>query len=173
MSAAPTPIPGTNLLRCSVTLGREFQFPIVFAANKHFELTSTPSTITSYSRNLPTCLSALCEVAELLVKEQCAYQCEFVNLQQPDPKIYLVGDIVFAWQAVRSDGARGLVDKLLTHSLVRCTSLQNFMAHRTNLSIVLPKAEKRSTLPTSHPILPSLFLFQPLDDADNQYGQLY
>jgi hypothetical protein len=34
------PIPGTDLSWCFVALGREFQFPIDFSANKHFELTS-------------------------------------------------------------------------------------------------------------------------------------
>jgi hypothetical protein len=67
------PIPGTNLSCCVVALGREFQFPIDFATNKHFELTSTPSTVMSYSRDLSTCLSALCKVAKLLVKEQHAW----------------------------------------------------------------------------------------------------
>jgi hypothetical protein len=53
------PIPGTDLLQCFVALGREFQFPIDFSANRHFEMTSTPSTIATYSRKLATCLSAL------------------------------------------------------------------------------------------------------------------
>ena len=48
------PILGTDLSRCFVTLGWEFQFPIDFSANKHFELTLTPtvglrSSIPSYT----------------------------------------------------------------------------------------------------------------------------
>jgi hypothetical protein len=66
-----SPIPGTDLSRCFVALGREFQFPIDFSANKHFELTSTPSTTASYSRELATRLSALREVAALLVGTAC------------------------------------------------------------------------------------------------------
>ncbi len=61
-----SPIPGTDLSRCFVAFGQEFQFPINFLSNKHFELTSTPSTIASYSRDLATSLSALREVAGLL-----------------------------------------------------------------------------------------------------------
>ena len=53
------PIPGTDLSCSFVALGREFQFPIDFSANKHFELTFTPSTIASYSRDLASRLSAL------------------------------------------------------------------------------------------------------------------
>jgi hypothetical protein len=63
------PIPGTDLSRCFVALVRKFQFPINFSANKHFESTSTPSTITSYSQDLALRLSALCDITNLLVKE--------------------------------------------------------------------------------------------------------
>ncbi len=90
-----TLIPSTDPLRCVVALGCEFQFPIDFSANKHFGLSSTPSTITSYSRESALRLSVLHDVASLLVKEQRAYHCEFVNLCRPDPKLYSVGDIVF------------------------------------------------------------------------------
>jgi hypothetical protein len=41
------PIPGTNLSRCFVALGQEFQFPINFSTNKHWELTSTPASVQS------------------------------------------------------------------------------------------------------------------------------
>jgi hypothetical protein len=75
------PIPGTDLSQCFIALGREFQFLIDFSANKHFELTSTPSTAALYSCELATRLSALRENASLLVKEQCAYHREFVNLR--------------------------------------------------------------------------------------------
>ena len=53
------PIPGTDLSGCFVALGQEFQFPIDFSANKHFKLTSTPTTIASYSRELATRLVKL------------------------------------------------------------------------------------------------------------------
>ncbi len=41
------PIPGTDIFCCFVALGREFQFPIYFSADKHLELTSTPASVTS------------------------------------------------------------------------------------------------------------------------------
>jgi hypothetical protein len=90
------PIPGTDISCCIVALGQEFQFPIDFSANKHLELTSTPASITSYSRDLATHLSALREVATLLVDKQRAYHQEFINARRPDPKIYSVGNTVFA-----------------------------------------------------------------------------
>jgi len=108
-----TPIPGTDISRCFVALGHEFQFLIDFSADKHLELTATPASVTSYSRDLATCLSALREVATLLVDEQRAYHCEFINARHPDPKLYSVGDTVFAPRATRSDSGRGQVDILI------------------------------------------------------------
>jgi hypothetical protein len=167
------PIPGTDLSRCFVALGREFQFPIDFSANKHFELTSSPSTISSYSRDLAKRLSALHEVASLLVKEQRAYHREFMNSRRPDPKLFSVGDIVFARRAVRSDAARGQVDKLTypftgpwrivaklhgaSYEIEHCTSKARDKKHASDLS------------PYPVEIIP----FRPLDGADNQFGQLY
>ena len=48
------PIPGTDISRCFVVLGHEFQFLINFSADKHMELTSTPASVTSCSCNLAT-----------------------------------------------------------------------------------------------------------------------
>jgi hypothetical protein len=107
------PIPGTDISHCFVAPGHKFQFPINFSADKHLELTSTPALVTSYSRDLDTCLSALREVATLLVDEQQAYHWEFINARQPDPKIYSVGDTVFIRCATQSDAGRGQVDKLI------------------------------------------------------------
>ena len=107
------PIPGTDISRCFVALGREYQFSIDFSADKHLELTATPASVTSYSRDLTTRLSAFREVTTLLVNEQRAYHREFINAQRPDPKLYSVGDTVFACRATRSDSGCGQVDKLI------------------------------------------------------------
>ena len=61
-----TPI---DISHCFIALCREFQFPIDISADKHLELTSTPASVTSYSQNLATCLSALRGVATLLLEE--------------------------------------------------------------------------------------------------------
>jgi hypothetical protein len=168
-----SPIPGIDLSQCFVTLGRKFQFPINFSANKHFELTSTPSMIASYSHKLAMCLSALQEVASLLVKEQRAYHCELVNSCQPDPKIYSGSNIVFARQAVHSDAAGGQANKLTypftgpwriiaklhgdSYEVKHCTTKARDKKHTSNLS--------------PYPV--ELIHFRPLDGVDNQVGQLY
>jgi hypothetical protein len=51
----------------SFAVGHEFAFPIDYSTNKHWELTSSPTSVESYSRDLATRLSALREVAHLLV----------------------------------------------------------------------------------------------------------
>jgi len=106
------PIPGTDISRSLVAVGREFAFPIDYSTNKHWELTSSPTSAESYSRDLATGLSALREVTHLLVKEHRAYHCELRNSHHPDQCTYSVGDIVFARRATRSDAAKGRVDKL-------------------------------------------------------------
>ena len=79
------PVPGTDISRSLVAVGREFAFPIDFSSGKHWELTSTASTVVSYSTELAHRLSACCEVAELLVEEQRAYLREYINARRPDP----------------------------------------------------------------------------------------
>ncbi len=106
------PVSGTNLSHCFIALGREFQFPIDFSTNKHWELTSMPALIQSYACNLAIQLTASHKIAKILVEEQCAMHQEFINSWRPNPCIYSVGDIVFARKAVQSIAARGWVDKL-------------------------------------------------------------
>jgi hypothetical protein len=43
------PIPGTDISRSHVIVGHEFAFPIDYSKNKHWELTSSPSSVESYS----------------------------------------------------------------------------------------------------------------------------
>jgi hypothetical protein len=71
------PIPGTNISCSLVPVGCKFAFPIDYSTNKHWELTSFPNGMDSYSRDLATHLAALCEVANLLVQEQQAYHCSW------------------------------------------------------------------------------------------------
>jgi hypothetical protein len=90
------PIPGTNISRSLVAGGREFAFPIDYSTNKHWELTSFPSSVESYSKDFAIRLAALREVAQLLVHEHQAYHCKLINSRRSDPYIYSIGNIVFA-----------------------------------------------------------------------------
>ena len=106
------PIPGTDISYSLVTVSREFAFPIDYSTNKHWELTSSPSSVESYSRDLATHLAALCEVAHLLIQEQQAYHHKLINSHRPDPCVYSIGDVVFAQCAARLDASKGCVDEL-------------------------------------------------------------
>ena len=105
------PVPGTDISRSLVAVGREFAFPIDYFSEKHWELTSSPSTVVTYSKELATRLSACREVAELLLQEQRAYHRELINARRPNPRVYSIGDIVFAQCAVKSNSAKEQVDK--------------------------------------------------------------
>jgi hypothetical protein len=52
------PVPGTDISRSMVAVGREFAFPIDFSAGKHAELYSAPGTVKSYSEELATRLES-------------------------------------------------------------------------------------------------------------------
>ena len=106
------PVPGTDISRSLVAVSREFAFPINFSSGKHWELTSSAITVVLYSKELATRLSVCREVAELLVEEQHAYHCEYINARHPDPQIYSVVNIVIACRAGRSHAAWEIVDKL-------------------------------------------------------------
>ncbi len=166
------PIPGTNLSRCFVTLGCKFQFPINFLADKHWELTSTPATVKSYSKNLAIHLQASREIAKILVEEQCTWHHEFVNACPPDPKVCSVGNIMFACRAVQSNAIRGHVDKIS----YPFTGPWRIVADLPGASYDIKhcstrKQEKRHVLDLlPYPV--ELLPLDPLDSADNQYSQI-
>jgi hypothetical protein len=90
------PVPGMDISCSLVAVGHKFAFPIDFSSGKLWELTSSASTVVSYSKELATGLSACCEVAKLLVQEQRSYHWEYINARRPDPQFYSIGNIVFA-----------------------------------------------------------------------------
>jgi hypothetical protein len=106
------PFSGTDISRSLVAIGREFAFPINYLTNKHLKLTSSPSSMESYLKDHAVHLSALREVARLLIQKHQAYHLECINSRRPDPRIYLIGNIVFARHAVQLDASKERGDKL-------------------------------------------------------------
>jgi hypothetical protein len=106
------PVPGTDISHSLVAVGQEFAFPINYSSSKHWELTSSPAMVESYSKDLAEQLGACRKIAMLLVGEQHEWHQELVNSRRRDPRIYSPGDIVFACCATRSDAACGWVGKL-------------------------------------------------------------
>jgi hypothetical protein len=101
-------------ISCSlVAVGREFTLLIDYSTGKHWELTLSPKTVMmTYSKEFAMQMTACHIVAELLVKEQHAYPREFINANWPDPRVYNIGNIVFAWCAVKSVSCKEQLDKL-------------------------------------------------------------
>ena len=96
------PVSGTDTSHSFAAVGCEYAFPIDYSTKKHWELTSTPAAVTSYSKTLAQYLQVSSEVARLLVDENRAYHREFINSRRPNPRIYHIGDLVFARRAVKS-----------------------------------------------------------------------
>ena len=162
------PVPGTDISRSLVAVGREFSFPIDFSAGKHWELTSSPATVDSYARQLAERLSACREVAELCVREQRSYHRELVNSRRRDPRTYSIGDIVFARRAVRSISRRGQVDKLM----YAFTGPWKVIESLDGASYRLEHCQSKGKLEKKHasdlsPYPAQLIPFQPVDGADN------
>jgi hypothetical protein len=139
------PVPGTDISHSLVAVGREFTFPIDFSSAQFL---------------------ACRLVAELLVEEQHAYHCEYINARQPDPCIYSIGDILFARGTVRSSSAREWVDKLQfaftgpwrISAILKGASYELEHCHNTG------RKEKKHASDLS-PYPPELVLFQPVDGA--------
>jgi len=168
------PVPGTDISWSLVAVGRELAFPIDFSAGKNVELISSPSSVANYSRELATRLDTCRDVAMLLVKEQRDWHRELINARQPDPRVYLVGDVVFARRATRSDSKRGKVDKLMhpftgpwrvTESLPGASYALEFV-HNTKHT-----DKKHASDLSPYPL--EMTPLEPLDGADNRYSQLY
>ena len=104
-------VPDMDLSRSMVAVGRGFTFPVDYSAQKHWELTSSPTTVLSYSKHLAVHLSACREVAELLVTRTQSWHRKFINSCRRDPGIFKVANIVFACRAVKSGKNKGRVDK--------------------------------------------------------------
>jgi hypothetical protein len=66
------PVLGTDISCSLVAVGREFAFPINYSSSKHWELTSSPATVESYSKDLAEWLA-------LVAKLQCCWLGNNVN----------------------------------------------------------------------------------------------
>ncbi len=168
------PIPGTDISWSLVAVGREFAFPIDYSTNKHWELTSSPISVESYSMDLAACLSALCKVTQLLVQEHRACHCELINSPHPNSCTYSIGDIVFAHHAIWSDASKECVDKpcyQFTGPWQIILALKGASYKLEHCSTPNRKEKKHASDLSPYPL--ELIPFQPLDGPDTQYGQIH
>lgn len=168
------PVPGTDISRSLVAVGREFQFPIDFSSGKHWELVSSPSTVETYATELASRLSACHEVAQLLVQEQRAWHRELINSRRRDPRIYSVGDIVFACRATKSNAQRGQVGKLMYPFTGpwRVTEVLDGASYKLEHCSHNNRTDKKHASDLT-PYPEQLIPFEPVDGADNRYGQIH
>jgi hypothetical protein len=166
------PVPGTDTSRSLVAVGQEFAFPINYSSNKHWELTASPATVESYSKDLVERLSACHKIAMLLVGEQHEWHQELVNSRRWDPCIYSPGNIVFACCATRSDTARSWVGKL-EYAFTRPWRILEAL-HGGLYSIEHchnKKQRDKKHAADLTPYLQELIPFAPIDGANTHYGQ--
>jgi hypothetical protein len=168
------PVPGTDISRSMVAVGREFTFPIDFLLGKHAGLYSPRGTVESYAKQLSERLSSCRMIADLLVRKQRCWHRELVNSRRPDPCVYEVGDIVFARRATRSDSKRGRVDKLMhpytgPWRIVKSLPGASYQLEFATNTKRCNKKHASNLLPYPLKLIP----FAPLDNPDNRYSQLH
>ncbi len=155
-------------------MGQELAFPIDYSRSKNWELTSSPATVDTYSKQLAECLTACHDIAMLLVREQREWHRALINSCQRGHRVYLPSDIVFAPRAMRSDAACGHVGKLeyaFTGPWHVTASLHGSSYSLEHCHNAARKEKKHAANLAPYP--PEMIPFEPVDGADMGYGQLY
>ena len=104
------PVIGTDISRSLWVTGREFNSPIDFSTEQHQLLTSTPLKVNSCAADQAHLLSCGRSLAKGLICAHRAWHREYVNQTRPDPRLYSVGDRLFAKRAVKSDRKEDLLE---------------------------------------------------------------
>ena len=166
------PVPATDLSRSLLTVGREFQFPIDFCLDKHRSLVSTPDRVTSFAKEQAKLLAASRFLGKHLIEEHRSMSREIINQSRPDPKIYQVGQRVFARRAIKSKKSSNVVAKVKYAYTGPWTVQRRLDGSSYEIKHVqtgkLDKKHAAFLSPFPHQLLPLL----PVDGPDNLYGQL-
>ena len=167
------PAIGTDISRSLLVTGREFNFPIDFSTEQHLMLTSSARKVSNYAADQAGLLSCGRLIAKELIHAHRSWHREYINSKRPDPRLYSIGDHVFAKRAVKSDKKRGLVGKLMdayTGPWIVTAKLKGSsyeIKHRDSGTMSKRHAAHLSPYPDE--LLP----FLPVDGPDNQYGQIH
>jgi hypothetical protein len=168
------PVPGTDILQSLVAVGHEFAFPINYSSGKHWQLTSLPDTIDTYSKQLAIRLSACRKVAELLVCEHREWHHALINSCRQDPQVYSPGDIEFARRAICFDASRERVGKLEYKFTSPWRIVESLHGGSYSIEHCLhPKQIEKKHAVDLSPYPAKLIPFECIDGADTRYGQLY
>lgn len=167
------PIAGTDISRSLVVVGREFNFPIDFSADKHLYLTSSPARAKTFAGRQAVMLKASRLVAKELVMQHRAMHRELINSRRPAPREYMPGDMVFARRSVKSDKARGVVGKIKNPYTGPWEVVKRGPGGSYELKHAVDgRPGKRHAMHLS-PFPNELVPFEPVDGPDNRYGQLH
>ena len=160
------PVPGTDISRSMVAVGQEFAFPLDYSSGTHWQLTSSPNTVKTYSKELAIRLSACCKVAELLVCEHHEWHRKLIYSRRQDPRVYSPGDIVFAHSATRSDASREHVGKLEYKFAGPWRVVALLQGGSYSIEHCLkPSHTKKKHAANLSPYPAELILFEPVDGA--------
>jgi hypothetical protein len=139
------PVLGTDLSRSLLTVGREYHFPIDFAASRKITFESSAAETKSFADGLSELLTKSREIYTILISEHRAAHRELRNSQINNPREFKVGDVVFTNVQVQSKKEKGQVGKLsYTSSEDHTKSLKITMADP--MSSNPPKAAHASPL---------------------------
>jgi len=167
------PVIGTDISRSMLVVGRDFQFPIDFSADEHHILTSNPAKTRAYAASQADLLTYSREIAKELINQHRAWHREYINSRRSTPRLYDVGEIVFAKRAVKSIASRGLVGKLMNAFTGPWAITEKLPGSsyslRHEISGQLGKRHAAHLSPYPRELRP----FLPSDGADNRYGQIY
>jgi hypothetical protein len=106
-----------------------------------------------------------------LLDEHCAWHRELVNASRPNPRIYHVGDAVFARRDTRSDAKRGRVAKLM-HPMTgpwHVVEKLGGLSYRIEHCLSPGRFENKHASDLS-PYPLELIPFEPVDGCDNRFG---
>lgn len=96
-----------------------------------------------------------------------------INALRPDPRIYSIGDIVFAQRVTKSVVSKGRVGKLMYSMTGPWRVVENLAGGSYRIEHQLHKGrfdKKHASMLSPYPL--ELVPFEPLDGPDNQFGQI-
>jgi hypothetical protein len=168
------PVIGTDMSRSLLVTGRAFSFPVDFSAARHLDLVSTPNDVENYARDQAALLAACRDIYRVLLGEHRAWHREYINENRPHPRIYQIGDIVFARRSTRSNAKSERVGKLMYPMTGpwRIVERLSGASYRIEHCLSPNRFDKKHASDLS-PYPLELVPFQPVDGCDNRFSQIW
>ena len=156
-----------------VVTGCGFSFPISFSHEEAVHLTGTKKWAKTYAASQSRLLLHTREIVALCIDASKSYHRKRLNDLRPDPRRYVIGNLVLARRNVKSNKAKNVVDKTefaYTGPWAVTKKLKDAsyrLTHTVSKKVTIKHAIHMSPVP------PDMQAFAPLDGVDSRYGQLY